>query len=192
MKKVLPLLLIALMFMACGNQNTKKETTEAQTETEIKADIVETDVIDFLNNKEDLVGATVRIKGTVAHVCAHGGKRLFLMHEDTEDRVKVTAGDDIPAFMPEMEGSTVAVIGVVEELKVTPEYLDNWQAEVEAGMGEESEKKIHTGEEGHEHHEGDAEHELGQIENYRSMLAESGKDHLSFFSIDCKEIEVME
>ena len=73
MKKVLPLLLIALMFMACGNQNTKKETTEAQTETEIKADIVETDVIDFLNNKEDLVGATVRIKGTVAHVCAHGG-----------------------------------------------------------------------------------------------------------------------
>ncbi len=190
MKKVLPLLLIAFIFVACGNQKAKEETTENSAPKTETVEFIETDVVDFLMNTDQLIGKNIRIKGTVAHVCKHGGKRLFLMHPDTEDRVKVTAGDDIPAFKPEMEGSDIAVIGVVEELRVTPEYLDNWQAEVEAGMAE-SEKKIHTGEDGHEEHEGDAEHELEQIANYRTMLAESGKDHLSFYSVACTQVEEM-
>ncbi len=188
MKKLLPLFLVAFLFVAC-NSNSNKSETDTKAATEVQAAVVETDVMDFLNNQQELVGQTVNIKGDVAHVCAHGGKRLFLMHPDTVDRVKITAGEDIPAFKTELEGSVITVTGVVEELRVTPEYLDNWQAELEAGAdGEESEKKIHTGEDGHEHHEGDMAHELEQINNYRTMLEENDKEFLSFISIDCKKI----
>ncbi|MDD3011493.1 MAG: hypothetical protein PHU97_09275, partial [Bacteroidales bacterium] len=69
MKKVLPLLLVALMFMACGNQTDRKENAKAMDSSEPA--FIETDVLYFLENKENLVDKTIRIKGMVAHVCAH-------------------------------------------------------------------------------------------------------------------------
>jgi hypothetical protein len=62
------------------------------------------------------VGKEMEIQGLVVHVCKHGGKKLFIVGEDPEKRVKITASDKVSVFQPELEGSTIWVKGIVEPL----------------------------------------------------------------------------
>jgi hypothetical protein len=66
-----------------------------------------------LNN----VGKEVEIKGLVVHVCREGGKKMFIIGEDPEMRVKITPGEKIGVFIPEMEGSTVDIKGIIEPIE---------------------------------------------------------------------------
>jgi hypothetical protein len=71
----------------------------------------------FQDFAADNVGKEVEIKGMVIHVCKHGGKKMFLIGEDPEMRVKITASDKIGEFKPELEGSTVYVNGIIEPIE---------------------------------------------------------------------------
>jgi hypothetical protein len=62
------------------------------------------------------VGKEVEIQGLVVHVCKHGGKKLFIVGEDPEKRVKITTSDKVSVFEPELEGSTIWVKGIIEPL----------------------------------------------------------------------------
>lgn len=62
------------------------------------------------------VGKEMEIQGLVVHVCKHGGKKLFIVGQDPEKRVKITASDKVSVFQPELEGSTIWVKGIVEPL----------------------------------------------------------------------------
>ena len=64
----------------------------------------------------DNVGQRVEIKGMVVHVCKHGGKKLFIIGEDPDLRVKITASDKVSVFEPELEGSTIVVRGIIEPI----------------------------------------------------------------------------
>jgi hypothetical protein len=63
------------------------------------------------------VGNEVEIKGMVVHVCKHGGKKMFIIGEDPEMRVKITASEKVNVFEPELEGSTVVVKGIIEPIE---------------------------------------------------------------------------
>jgi hypothetical protein len=63
------------------------------------------------------VGKEVQIKGMVVHVCREGGKKMFIIGEDPDMRVKITPNDKIGVFKPELEGSTVEVTGIIEPIK---------------------------------------------------------------------------
>ncbi len=131
------------------------------------------------------------IEGTAVHVCKHDGKRMFIIGEDPDERIKITAGNDISSFDVEMEESNVAIIGVVDELRVDEALVSNWENEIMADTPE-SELKIPSGEEGHEHGEGDVEAEFEQVNELRVQLEERGEDHLSFYAIiahDYKEMK---
>ncbi|RKX23034.1 MAG: hypothetical protein DRP45_10915, partial [Candidatus Zixiibacteriota bacterium] len=116
----------------------------------------------------------------------------------------------------ELEGSDVRVEGIVQVLKVDEAYLDNWEKEttseeetiVEEGAvtekevlcaadksakGSEKDVEEEHAEEGHaedvdDHHSG----ALDQIQSLRQTLAESGDDHLAFYSLECQSFEVLE
>jgi hypothetical protein len=62
------------------------------------------------------VGIEVEIQGMVVHVCKHGGKKLFIIGEDPEKRVKITTSDKVNVFEPELEGSTIIVKGIIEPI----------------------------------------------------------------------------
>jgi hypothetical protein len=62
------------------------------------------------------VGKEVEIKGMVIHVCKHGGKKMFLIGEDPDQRVKIDASDKVSVFNPELEGSTVEVKGIIQPI----------------------------------------------------------------------------
>jgi RecJ-like exonuclease len=69
------------------------------------------------------IGKEVEIRGMVVHVCKHGGKKMFLVGEDPEKRVKINATEKVSVFEPEIEGSVVSVKGIIEpiEEEVIPE-----------------------------------------------------------------------
>ncbi len=176
MKKQHFLFYIAIFLMAAScNQGVKDETSAA------KADTAWVTVLTFEKQADTLANKPVRIEGTVSHTCKHGGKRLFLVDGADSIRVKVTTGEKIVKFDESMEGSRVQVLGILKEERIDNKYLNEWEAEVKNPKGGHD-AGVHTGALGHK--DEDAQEKLNQINSLRAELKNSGKDHLSFFSIE--------
>ena len=115
-KKILFIAAIVAVFVSC-NQKNEQGTPVSIDEFEMKA--------------PDLVGQMVTIEGTVSHVCREDGKRMFLIDKNPDMSIKIVPGDNMPSFDVAMEGSEVAVTGVVaEDFAIDKNYLDEWEADV--------------------------------------------------------------
>jgi hypothetical protein len=176
---------IAAIFFASCNNAPKDQAAEGD-EMIDEMEVVMVSPDEFNANPDAFVDMNVVIEGTAVHVCKHGGKRMFIIGTDPENRIQIKAGDAIASFDETLEGSDVVITGVVDELRIDEAYLTQWENELKAD-NPESDLKIHRGEEGHEHDEGDATAEYEQIDNYRAQLAEQDVDHLSFYSIIASE-----
>lgn len=157
-KKTLLASTFALALVACDNQNQNVEKTEAtKTETVAATTITPVSLADFPAKAEGLFKKEVEIKGIVDHVCAHGGRKMVLVQEGTDNRVIIFAGDDMPNFSTEWEGSEVKVDGLV----VDKDYLmamnaDTKDHHAKDGNGPHGEGDGHN-HEGHDHdHDGHA------------------------------------
>ena len=190
-KKLFFLAALAMIFAACNSTSTDQKEANSEEIAVITCE-------DFSTSPDDYVGQDISIEGTAVHICKHGGQRMFIVGEDPDERIKITCGEEMEAFEVEMEGSDVAIIGIVDELRIDEAYLSSWENELLAD-NPDSEMKIHKGEddhghgeegeEGDDHHEVDIEGELEQINDLRAEIKESGKDHLSFYSINATEFE---
>lgn len=208
-KKVLFLFVIATLIVSCNNTQNPSADSDSM-EQDINAELVTLAIVDFDNQAGNYVGKEVQLSGLVNHTCKHGGKRMFLIDPETEQTVKIEAGEDITSFDAELEGSEVIVTGIINELIIDEAYLLEWEEEIEEEMlqaTEEQEAEIAEGEEEGEQVEGEYEHAGGglgekadmgehisgleKIENYRQQIKESGTDHLSFYSIECISYEVI-
>lgn len=167
--------------------------------------VTEVTVAQALQQADQLVNKAVKLEGTVVHVCKHGGKRMFVTGDNPDERLKITAGADIGAFDVSLEGSVVEVEGVIKEQRIDAAYID--QRKIDIASDEKSEKGEieHTGEEhshehdskSHSHEQKDdqdnsseddhhsKEEELKQLQALKQKLADSGKDYLSFYSVEC-------
>ncbi len=175
-KKLFAMSVIAMFLAACGSN--VKSTSE----------VVKVTVNDFTTNPDLYADKEIEITGTATHVCKEGGKRLFIIGTDPEQRVKIETGEKLSSFPVELEGSDVVVTGVVNKLVVDEAYLTNWENEIKAN-NPGSDFKIHEGQVGHEAKEGVPSAELEQVNNLRSQIAESGEDHLVFYTIIASKYE---
>jgi hypothetical protein len=209
-RKILFLFAITTLMISCNNmQNSSNDTTNG--DQEMEAELVTLAIVDFDSQAGNYVGKEVQISGLVNHTCKHGGKRMFLIDTDTEQTVKIEAGENIASFDAEVEGSEVIVNGIINELIIDEAYLLEWEAEIaeemnKAAAGEEEEEMVEVEQES-DHAEGEGEHASGglgekadmgehvsgieKIENYRKQIAESDKDYLAFYSIECISYEVI-
>ena len=183
-KEILLLLIVALMAACTNNQSENNNATADETVTELS-------ISDLLADAGNYVGKTVKITGTVDHVCKHGGKKLFIFGDSADDRIKITTGKKMNSFEIELEGSDVVVHGVLQELRVDEDYLANMENDLEKGTekhetgdgkGREEEKE---GEQG----ESDEAAQKEQIDQLRGQLESCGEDHLSFYSVECFKLE---
>ena len=192
-RKLFVLAIASVFFISCGEQ--QKSANNDASENEPVAEIVKVTPDNFYEKAGDLVGKDVSIEGTIDHVCKHGGKKMMVFGTDPDIRVKITTGEDMAAFDSDWGGSDVVAIGTVKEFRIDEEYLADWESDVNEQVAKEefehSEDKpgIHKGESEDEH---SAVEELEQIAKYRQEIAESGEDHISFYSIVCKEFEIKE
>jgi len=185
MKQLVLLSVLAVFLFGCG-QNTGKDQNKDNEETALEASIN-----DLLSNPDTYVGKTILISGTIDHVCRQGGKKMFMIGENPEDRIKITPDEKIGTFEVDLEGGDYLVKGVFTELVVDENYIAMVEEEEakagsgEGGQGHDSplDQGLHEGE--GEHAEADAPKPESQI--LREQLMASGKDHISFYSVECIE-----
>lgn len=141
MKKLALLSLIVVFMISCGQSTKKQETKSAETEN---ATVV-LSVDELLEQATDLVDNEVVVKGTVFHVCQHGGQRCFLMGSTEDISIRVEAGEKIGAFSQEQMGSDLEIVGILKEVKTEADAHNPGKEHGEAG-GEEHEETAETSE----------------------------------------------
>jgi hypothetical protein len=106
--------LSASSLLAQDNQTTGKMTVSADS----KQVVISPEK--FQDYASENVGKEIEIQGMVVHVCRHGGKKMFIVGEDPEMRVKIDASEEVSVFDPELEGSTVFVKGIIQPIAEEP------------------------------------------------------------------------
>lgn len=176
MKKVLFVTVLSFVLFSCGNNPQK-----ADTPVEAEKEAVKLTISELLENPDKYVDQKIIVSGTVDHVCKNGGKKMFILGINPDNRLKITTGEDISVFEVDLEGSDVTVEGIFTELRIDEEYLIKLEAELSKEKEEHAEHN-HDGE-----HSGDEEHAEGsdQITSLRNKIKESGKNHISQYSVKC-------
>jgi len=191
MKKLILILTVLAFTFGCGNINNEKSTPNNDVE------ITKVEHVNFKENAINFVNKKIEITAMISHVCEHGGKKMFLVSEENEESIKVTLGKNMPAFKTDLVGNTVKVIGIVDELRIDEAYLLEWENEILAEIEKAKTEAVNNasghiaGSKDEEADQGDHKDARESIADYRTEIAESGSDHLSFFSIICEKYELL-
>ena len=145
----------------------------------------------LLAQAEALAGHEVVVEGVCTHICAHGGKKIFLMGSDDTQTIRVESGNN-SAFKNECVNSIVKVTGKLVEDRIDEAYLQAWETKLKAttsehgnGGGCDTEKNAR----GETSNTG-----LDRIADFRSRIEKrknnTGKDYLSFYHIEAVSYEI--
>lgn len=167
LNKMFFLLALATFVFSCQNEGEKS--------SDPKDAVAVLTVENFEEKAADYVGQIVNISGTVDHTCKHSGKRMVIIGENPEYRLKIESGE-VDQFNRELEGSDVSVNGVVTELRMDENYLNDWEEEIRTNHADD---------------EDGGESELESVKQYREELAKSEKGYLSLYGMDCVNYEVL-
>ena len=162
-------MVLALSFASCqGNQ--KKAQSEG-TETATKAEVAVMTPDKVLAEAANLVGQEVSIKGTVDHVCRHGGKKCKISANGAT--LKIMAGGDIKVFDKELIGSEIIVKGIVKENKMTKEMIAEQEKALKdtAAKAEKAEAKEHCSQ------------SMQGLEAMKKWMADNNKDYYPIYVI---------
>jgi len=127
MKKLTLFAMISLLMICANGLFAQDKATMTAGISAEKGMVVKPD--NFQDVAADLVGKEVEIEGMVVHVCKHGGKKMFLIGENPDMRVKITASDKVSVFDAALEGSTVYVKGIVEPMEEEESVAEEAAAE---------------------------------------------------------------
>lgn len=146
---------------------------------------------DFEHKAGQYIGRPMEVTGIVDHVCKHGGKKMFLVDESSDARVKITTGDDMAAFTQNLVGETVRVRGMVVEQRVDEEYINEMEDKAASGISKKEGDGLHLkGEKENENNNASAQSD--KAEKLREELKKSGNDYISFFSIKATEFSIID
>lgn len=173
MKKILSLLFLACVFLACGNKQ-KQEQTASQPE------VVVFTVDNLIPVAEENKDQEVLVSGIVTHVCKHSGQKCFIVGDDDNFSLRIEAKGDIGSFDQELIGSTIRVKGILkEQLRLTAEELDEKEKETLA--------KKESGED-----EETCNTELNSIAGWRKWMQDNNKNYYAIYYVEGKTYEVLE
>jgi len=178
MKKLLFAISITAMLGACCN-NSPKSDTQADTK---KAACTSISVDSFLVIAPDFIGKELTVKGTVDHVCKHGGKRIKIFSSSPNNSIHGEASEKAGAFKAELEGSDVCLTGTVLETRIDMAYVDEWEAQVKKAMEEKSEEADMDHKKGVDHHA-----TLENIKKHREEIEASEKGYIAFYALEVND-----
>ncbi len=182
-KKVLGLFVVIAVMASCASKEQKTEQANEQEIAKLTVDEVAGDMLSHVDKE-------IVIKGTVNHVCSHGGKRMFIMGENPDVAIRITPSKEIGVFEKELEGSHVMVTGVLKELRIDEAYVANLETEIAEGVDNEA-FHDHSGGK-HDETEEDKDEKKAQIEAMREKIATSESGYYSQFWVEASKFEVKE
>jgi len=138
-KKFLPIVFAALILSACGNKSGK----EAADKT---SEAVKVEFASLVSNPSDYVDKNISVEGKVVHVCMHTGKKMFIVGENPDIRLFISAGENVPKFPLELVGSQITVEGHLERVITASTPAEGTMvASLEAAAGNDTLKKESAG-----------------------------------------------
>ncbi len=97
----------AAILSSCGNTATK----EAGAVTDGSDDAVKVEFTSLVDNPGSYIDKNISVEGKVVHVCTMSGKKMFIVGENPDIRLFISAGEDMPKFPMELLGSEIVVEG---------------------------------------------------------------------------------
>lgn len=184
------LLGMTLGLASCGGDSNK---SKAQTSTEeVNPAALEVDQV--LADPDSLVGDTIKVEGVCAHICKHGGGKIFLMGSDDTKTLRVEAGESIGSFPQETVNSIVRVTGVLVEDRIDEDYLAQWEAQI-ADQAKEAQGEGGCAADMKANAEAEANTVRERIANFRSRIAEraerEGKAYVSLYHMEGLSYEIL-
>ena len=178
MKKLL-ILSVALLtwgFTSCGN-STPQTDVVAEDSSVVAIDQA-LSVEEVLEQADSLIKKEVTIRGVLTHICKHSGRHGFMVGQnDSTVTMRIDAKGNIGGFNRELNGSEVAVKGILHEGKLTQEAIDQMEAELQ--------KSKEAGTEA-------CESDLQNIRNMRNWMKAHDRDTYAIFYLEGQEYEVIE
>ncbi|MDR1273289.1 MAG: OB-fold nucleic acid binding domain-containing protein [Odoribacteraceae bacterium] len=180
MKTMLLMMALLLGMASCGNKGKQAPTgdTTRATTTAVAAAY---ELDSLLLVADNLVDKSVSVRGFVTHTCKHSGKRCFIVGKDGKTSFRVEATGEIGGFNRELVGSEIEVKGVVKERRLTAEFIDRHEKEVNEQQATDE--------------DGSAEScaaELENIQQMRAWMKEHDKGYYSIYYMDGESYEVVE
>jgi len=117
MRKITLLALISFIMLSAAGLLAQDNTKPGQMTVSADSKQMVVTPEKFQDFAANNIGKEVEIQGMVVHVCREGGKKLFIVGEDPEMRVKINASETVSVFDPELEGSTIFVKGIIEPIE---------------------------------------------------------------------------
>jgi hypothetical protein len=111
-RRILSFVIIAVVLTSCGN--TSKKNVSSKAEGAENATKVEFESL--VANPDNYVGKNIIVEGKVVHVCTESGKKLFIVGENPDVRLFISAGENMPKFPMELLGSQVVVEGIITKV----------------------------------------------------------------------------
>lgn len=184
------LLGMTLGLASCGGDSNK---SKAQTSTEeVNPAALEVDQV--LADPDSLVGDTIKVEGVCAHICKHGGGKIFLMGSDDTKTLRVEAGESIGSFPQETVNSIVRVTGVLVEDRIDEDYLAQWEAQI-ADQAKEAQGEGGCAADMKANAEAEANTVRERIANFRSRIADraekEGKAYVSLYHMEGLSYEIL-
>ena len=175
MKKLFFLFAAVALLSACSNNN--KTNSNDVVADEKKCESISVD--SFMVVAHDFVGKEITVKGTVDHVCKHGGKRINVFTNDPNVTMHGEASESVGSFEVELEGSDVCITGTVLETRIDMAYVDEWETKVKEQVAEEGEDADVEHVESVDHHA-----KLDEIQEYRDEIEASENGYLAFYNLE--------
>lgn len=187
-----------MIVTACGNK--------AATEAEVTDNTVSVDSL--LVNPEAYLGDTISIEGVVSHLCAHGGRKAFVLGSSDSVMIRCDATPEMGgAFPQDCIHHPIMVKGVLVESRLTEDDVEQLEAQhaeqvkmiaEQAGAEQAAAvEKAATGCETERKAQGQGEIETfeAQMADYRARIAaraeKEGKPYLSSYYIEAVSYEIL-
>ena len=127
-KRLLTILVVGAFLTACGNTGNDKAKTTGSSDNEVSGKV---EFASLINTPDDFLDKDISIEGKVVHVCKHTGKKMFIVGEDPDIRLFITAGEEIPVFEQELLGSEIVVSGYLTKVEAGEEHTGQGEGEGE-------------------------------------------------------------
>jgi hypothetical protein len=171
MKQLVVLAVLSVALFSCGG-NKKTEASEDKNLTAsvtTETPVYELDSLLAVADQE--VEKTIKVVGYVTHTCKHSGKRCFIVGESQEASIRVEAKGEIGGFNRELVGSKLEITGILKERRLTKEYIDQLEQDVEKKKTEDATAESCAA-------------ELSNINDMRKWMKDHGKDYYVIYYMD--------
>lgn len=181
MKKMMFLAIVAICLASCTSKSADNKGNNSDSTSVVQvSDLAVYPLDSLLAVADQLVDKKVTVKGSVTHTCKHSGKRCFIVGDNENVSMRVEAKGNIGGFNRELVGSELAITGIVKERRLTKEYIDQYEKDV-------NEKKVKE--------DGSAETcqaELANINEMRDWMKKNNKDYYAIYYMDGEEFSIVE